>query len=103
MDNATRHNARKMSLELERNRIERASHPAYSPEASCYDFWYDFLKAKLKEEGFGHRKKVLKQWRRSGPMSLSMNCRTCSANGFNESLGSLSTKGSVPTNHRYYF
>jgi hypothetical protein len=50
MDNSMCHNARKISLELEHNKIERAPHPAYSPEISPCDFWgFGFLKEKLKE------------------------------------------------------
>jgi hypothetical protein len=36
---------------LEHNKIERAPHPAYSPNISSRDFWlFSFLKEKLKEQ-----------------------------------------------------
>jgi hypothetical protein len=51
MDNSMCHNARKISLELEHNKIERAPHPAYSPDISPCDFWlFGFLKESLKEQ-----------------------------------------------------
>jgi hypothetical protein len=44
------HNAQKISLELDRHKIERGPHPAYSPDISPCDFWlFGFLKEKLKE------------------------------------------------------
>jgi histone-lysine N-methyltransferase SETMAR len=51
MDNSMCHNARKISLELEHNKIERDPHPAYSPDISPCDFWLSgFLKEKLQEQ-----------------------------------------------------
>jgi hypothetical protein len=51
MDNSMCHNGRKISLELEHNKIERAPHPVYSPDISPCDFWmFGFLKEKLQEE-----------------------------------------------------
>jgi hypothetical protein len=51
MDNSMYSNAGKTSLELEHNKIERAPHPAYSPDISLCDFWlFGFLKEKLKEQ-----------------------------------------------------
>jgi hypothetical protein len=38
MDSSMYHNARKISLELGHNRIERAPHPAYSPDVSPCNF-----------------------------------------------------------------
>jgi hypothetical protein len=50
MDNSICHNARKVSLELEHNKIERAPDRAYSLDINPCDFWlYGFLK-KLKEQ-----------------------------------------------------
>jgi hypothetical protein len=44
------HDARKINLELEHNKIEEATHPAYSPDISPCDFWsFGFLKEKFKE------------------------------------------------------
>jgi hypothetical protein len=37
MDNSMDHNARKISLELEHNRIEQTVHLAYSPDISSRD------------------------------------------------------------------
>jgi hypothetical protein len=51
MDNSMCHSARKISLELEHKKIERAPHPAYSPDFSRCDFWpFGLLKEKLKEQ-----------------------------------------------------
>jgi transposase len=51
MDNSIYHNPRKISLELEHNKIERAPHPTYSPDISPCGFWlFGFLKEKLKEQ-----------------------------------------------------
>jgi hypothetical protein len=42
-------NARKISLELEHNKTERAPHPAYSPDTSLCGFWlFGFLNEKFK-------------------------------------------------------
>jgi hypothetical protein len=51
IDNSMCHNARKISLELEYNKIKRALHPDYSPDISPCDLWmFDFLKEKLREQ-----------------------------------------------------
>jgi hypothetical protein len=51
MDNSMCHNARRTSLELEHDKIERAPHPAYTPDTSPCNFWlFGFLKEKLKEQ-----------------------------------------------------
>jgi hypothetical protein len=51
MDNSIYHNARKISLESEHNKIECVPHPAYSPDISPGDFWLSgFLKENLKEQ-----------------------------------------------------
>jgi hypothetical protein len=51
MDNSMCHNARKIILALEDSKIERAPHPAYSPDISPYGSWlFGFLKEKLKEQ-----------------------------------------------------
>jgi hypothetical protein len=53
MDNPMCHNARKISLELEHNKIERAPHPAYSPDISWHDFWlFGFPKEKLRSRSY---------------------------------------------------
>jgi hypothetical protein len=45
------HDARTISLELEYNTIERAPHPASSPDINLCDFWlFGFLKEKHKEQ-----------------------------------------------------
>jgi histone-lysine N-methyltransferase SETMAR len=50
MDNSICRNAGKISLKLEHNKIERAPHPAYSPDIIPCGFWlFGFLKRKLKE------------------------------------------------------
>jgi hypothetical protein len=51
MDNSMCHNIQKINLDLEQNKIERAFHPADSPDISPCDFWlFSFLKEKLKEQ-----------------------------------------------------
>jgi hypothetical protein len=51
MDNSMYHNARKISLELEHNKIERSPHAAYSPDNTPCNFWMcGFLKEKLKKQ-----------------------------------------------------
>jgi hypothetical protein len=45
------HNARKISPELEHNKIERPPHPTYSPDINPCNFWpFGFLKEKLTEQ-----------------------------------------------------
>jgi hypothetical protein len=45
------YNARKISLELEHNKTERAPHPSCSPDIGPRDFWlFGFLKEKLQEQ-----------------------------------------------------
>jgi hypothetical protein len=45
------HNARKISLELAHNKIERAHHGAYSLDISPCDLWrFGCLKEKLQEQ-----------------------------------------------------
>jgi hypothetical protein len=51
MDNSMCHNPRKISLKLEYNKIERAPHPAYSPDISPCDFWlFGLPKETLKKQ-----------------------------------------------------
>jgi hypothetical protein len=52
MDNSPDHNARKISMELEHNTIERTAHSACSPEISlCDSQLFDFLKEKIQGTG----------------------------------------------------
>jgi hypothetical protein len=47
MDDSIYSDVRKINLELESNRTERAPHLAYSPDISPYDFWqFNFRKEK---------------------------------------------------------
>jgi hypothetical protein len=49
-DNSMCDNARKISLELGHNKIERVSHPADSPDINPCDFWLSAFLKKLKEQ-----------------------------------------------------
>jgi hypothetical protein len=61
MDNSMCHNARKISLELEHNKIERAPHPAYSLDINPCDIWlFGFLKEKLEEQELSTTDEIIK-------------------------------------------
>jgi hypothetical protein len=54
------HNARKISLELEHNKTERAHHPVYSSNISPCDFrLFGFLKEKLKEQELSKSNEII--------------------------------------------
>jgi hypothetical protein len=85
MENSMCYNSRKISLELEHSNIERAPHPAYSPDNSQCDFWlFGFLKEKLEGQELSTSNEVMGQLRLFGTASLLKSCRACSPNGFNE-------------------
>jgi hypothetical protein len=92
MDKLMCYNARKISLELEHNKIERALTQLILPTSARVTFGcLVFPKKNLRNRSYGHLMKLLRQLRPLGTMSLLNSCRACCSNGFNEYPGSLST------------
>jgi histone-lysine N-methyltransferase SETMAR len=60
MDNSMCHNGREITAKMESEKIERAPHPAYSPDVSPCDFWlFGFMKEKLKEQKLSTPQKII--------------------------------------------
>jgi hypothetical protein len=91
------HNTRKISLELEYNRIERIPHPNYSPDVSPYNLGYSIFQ-KIKGRGAIDIGRIIEAITGIWNEVILKSCRGCYANGFNELLGSLDTRESITTN-----
>jgi histone-lysine N-methyltransferase SETMAR len=60
MDNSMSHNGRKITEEISDARLERFSHPAYSPDLIPCDFWlFGMLKEKMKDRAFQPVEEIL--------------------------------------------